>query len=187
MKPMVKSSLALMASLAAIGVAGPSSASAASTSNCPDAAAAPSSITQAPFADAVLCLLNNERRKRNMKPLRINDKLSSAALGHTLSMREGGYFAHDEPTGSTFSDRILSTGYTSGARRWMVGENLAWGSGSLGTPKGLMRAWMNSPPHRANILERRYREIGLGIEWGTPTNPAATNGAIVTTDFGSRG
>ena len=65
-------------------------------------------------------------------------------------------------------DRIRRTGYTSGARGWSLGENIAWGSGRLATAAQIHRAWMSSPGHRANILQRSFREIGIGIETGAP-------------------
>jgi len=65
-----------------------------------------------------------------------------------------------------------------------VGENIAWGSGSLATPREIERGWMRSPRHRANILSQRFREIGAGVAAGTPER---AGGATYTTDFGTRG
>ncbi len=182
-RTLLASAFAVAAAVAAISVSAPAPASAASSSRCPGADATPVSVDQGQFATSVLCLLNIQRTKRHLKPLRGEARLAGAATGHTVSMRAGGYFAHDDPSGATFETRIEATGYIAGARRWLIGENLGWGETTLGTPRALMAAWMKSPPHRANILERRFREIGIGVDWGTPDDPAAT-GAIVTTDFG---
>ena len=100
-------------------------------------------------------------------------------------MRWQSYFGHDSANGDPFTTRIIDTGYLRGARSWLVGENIAWGSGILGTPRSLMNAWMNSPEHRDNILQPRYREIGVGADWGSPLNPSAPAAVIVTTDFGA--
>ena len=70
-------------------------------------------------------------------------------------------------------DRIRRTGYTSGARGWALGENIAWGSGRLATAAQIHRSWMNSSGHRANILQRSFREIGIGIETGLPVRLSA--------------
>jgi uncharacterized protein YkwD len=57
------------------------------------------------------------------------------------------------------------------------------GERELGSPLEIVGAWMKSPEHRANILNRRFEHIGVGVEWGTPRNPNGTGG-IYTTDFG---
>jgi uncharacterized protein YkwD len=65
-----------------------------------------------------------------------------------------------------------------------VGENLGWGSLLLGTPRALVRSWMLSSPHRANVFESRYRDVGIGAVSGSPNNPLASNAIILTADFG---
>jgi uncharacterized protein YkwD len=69
-------------------------------------------------------------------------------------------------------------------RRWSLGENIAWGSGAKASPKAIVSAWMASPPHRRNILTRKYRRIGIGVATGAPV--AGVNGATYVTDFGAR-
>ena len=97
------------------------------------------------------------------------------------------FFDHTTPAGLTMAARIRSTGYTSGAHAWSIGENIAWGSGRLATAAQIHRAWMNSPGHRANILQRSFREIGIGIAAGVPVHLSASqSGATYTTDFGFR-
>jgi uncharacterized protein YkwD len=54
-----------------------------------------------------------------------------------------------------------------------VGENLAWGSGALATPAAVITGWMTSPPHRANVLDRRFRHLGLGLAAGAPGAPGS--------------
>ena len=65
---------------------------------------------------------------------------------------------------------------------WSLGENLAWGSGELGTARGIHEAWMRSNGHRANILNPDFRELGIGIRPGVPKD--ATVGATYTANFG---
>ena len=72
--------------------------------------------------------------------------------------------------------------YTPRNAGWALGENLAWGTGRLATPREIMRAWMDSPGHRANIVKRSYREIGIGVVTGVPSDRGA--GATYTADFG---
>ena len=137
--------------------------------------------------DAVLCLHNRERAARGLPKLKENPKLRRAAERHSGNMVTASFFDHTSPGGSTMVDRIRRTGYTSRARSWALGENIAWGSGRLATAAQINRSWMNSSGHRANILQRSFREIGIGIETGLPVRlSAAQSGATYTTDFGFR-
>ncbi len=136
---------------------------------------------------AVLCLHNRERARHGLPRLRENPLLRRAAERHTDNMVSERFFDHTSPSGSTMLDRIRRTGYTKRARSWALGENIAWGSGSFATAAQIHRSWMKSPGHRANILERSFREIGIGIESGLPVRlSAAQSGATYTTDFGVR-
>ena len=91
------------------------------------------------------------------------------------------YFAHDSKSGATFSARIKRTGWTRSRRSYTIGENIGWGGGSLATPRSMVRAWMGSAGHRANILSRSFRMIGIGIANGAPNGG---DGATYATDFG---
>lgn len=167
-----------------VAAAAPASADAA---GCKGAKRTPSHGQTKQARRAVLCLINRERGGRGLRPLRSNRKLRGAAVRHSLSMARHNFFDHTSPTGSTMSSRIKGAGYTRRARSWSVGENIAWGSGSLATPRQIVAAWMRSPGHRANILNGSFREIGVGIAVGTPVRlSAASGGATYTTDFGRR-
>jgi len=71
------------------------------------------------------------------------------------------------------------------ARRWLVGENIGVGGGGQGTPFSILRAWLRSPPHRRNLLDGSFREVGLGIAAGRPRR-SGRRGATYTADFGFR-
>jgi uncharacterized protein YkwD len=136
---------------------------------------------------AILCLHNAERARHGLPALRESARLRRAAVRHSTHMVDAHFFDHTTPGGATMLDRIRSTGYTSGARAWSIGENIAWGSGRLATAAQIERAWMNSAGHRANILQRSFREIGIGIQPGVPVHLSASqSGATYTTDFGFR-
>jgi uncharacterized protein YkwD len=135
---------------------------------------------------ATLCLINRERRAHGERPLRPNRRLARAANAHTKSMVVNDYFEHVGPSGSTPLARMRAVGYISSSRvGYEVGENIAWGTLSLATPRAIVAAWMRSPAHRANILDPRYRETGIGV---SPYPPAALahgqQGAVYTQDFG---
>ena len=134
---------------------------------------------------AVLCLHNSERAAHGLPPLRENPKLRRAAQGHSDDMVASGYFAHESLSGADMADRILRTGYARN-QGWSLGENIAWGTGSLGTAAEIQRAWMESPGHRANILRRQFREIGIGVAVGAPVDAGGIDGATYTADFGVR-
>ena len=151
---------------------------------CQSANASAGSATKRALVRATLCVLNVERVRHNLRPLRLNRKLSRAAQRHSRAMARRRFFSHNSLSGASFVDRIRSTGYLSGARSWAVAENIAYGSGSRSTPRSIGTAWMNSSGHRANILSRTYRAIGIGIALGTPSGG---RGATYTTDFGRRG
>ena len=109
----------------------------------PDENANPNSIGVGKAKDATLCLLNNERERRGLRALKLNDKLSVAARRHAEAMARRNFFAHGD-----FVGRIRAARYLSGARSWTVGENIAWGSWDYATPASIHQGWMKSPPHR---------------------------------------
>jgi uncharacterized protein YkwD len=159
------------------------SGDAAQGANC----ASTASVTSVPVvSSATLCLLNAERAARRLRPLRSNPKLAVAATKHSVDMVRRTYFAHDTLGGGAFDTRLTKVGYLKGARSWAIGENIAWGTGTQATPASIVNEWMHSPPHRANILDRRYTEIGLGIATGAPENGVGQPGLTYTTDFGTR-
>ena len=145
-----------------------------------------SQLTEAQFEQTILCLVNERRKDKGRRPLRPNPKLQRVADRHSADMVNRGYFGHTSPTGSEFADRILSTGYTRRARRYVLGENLVWGRGATSTPAYLVTAWMNSPPHRANLMRKRFREIGVGAVRGTPVNARDSAGITLSNEYGYR-
>lgn len=135
---------------------------------------------------ATLCLVNRERAAHGEAALQDNGKLDQAAQGHTQSMVSGDYFEHSGSGGQTPLDRLRAAGYIYSSRiGYEVGENIAWGTGSLGTPRAIVAAWMASPGHRANILDGRFRDSGIGVSPHVPNSLAhGQSGGIYTQDFG---
>ncbi|MGF1472998.1 MAG: CAP domain-containing protein [Rubrobacteraceae bacterium] len=124
---------------------------------------------------------NQIRRERNLKPYCVDPNLQKAARAHTNDMLERGYFSHTtRGTGERPGARIERYGYD-----WRsYGENIAWGSGPLGEPPRIMRAWMNSSGHRANILDGGMTEIGIGAATGTYRG--YDDATMYTVDFGRK-
>jgi uncharacterized protein YkwD len=140
-----------------------------------------------------LCLLNSERVRRHLRPLHRNAALAKAARWQSRDMVAHAYFDHARPGGPNFVQRIRRTGYLSGVRRWLVGENIAWGEGRGSTTTSIVRAWMASPGHKKNILESAYQDVGIGLVLGSPyehdadsSAPSGRQSVTITTDFGFR-
>lgn len=168
---------------AAVALAAPGAAAAGG--RCAYADAEPREASRAAFEQATVCLLNHKRQEHGLDRLQRDRRLSRAAHAHTFDMIRGRYFAHVSRRGRDVGDRLAHTGYTRGARWWLVGENLAWGGGSLSTPRQIMSAWMDSPGHRANILNRDFREIGVAVAFDAPVQ-VGSSAATYTTTFGAR-
>ena len=172
--------LLVIAALAAIGSPAEAAVSACSSSV---ATLEPTQQNVRQVKSAVLCLVNRERTRRGLPRLSLDSRLSRAAAKHSRDMVRRGYFDHVSPGGRTVRHRIMSTGWLRGARGWTIGENLAWGSGRYADAADTVRSWMLSPGHRANILNAKFRQIGIGIALGTPETES---GATYTTTFGAR-
>jgi uncharacterized protein YkwD len=145
----------------------------------------PAKAAKRTIVRATLCVLNAERDRHGLRPLRLNKRLSRAARRHARDMARRKYFAHDSLNGSSFVDRIRRTGYLHGARSWWVGENLAWGTQDRSAPRAITKMWMNSPGHRANILSPSFREVGIGLSLGAPVKGRGAPAATYATDFGA--
>lgn len=152
--------------------------------SCGAVDAQPSAESMTAVFDATVCLLNLERTSRGLVALTTNARLAQAAAAHASDMVTKKYFAHEAPTGSTPAERIKATGYIPTDVSWTVGENLAWGTGALATPAAIVRAWMNSPGHRDNLLKPEYRELGLAIVLGVP-KAGLDGGATYANTFGA--
>ncbi len=110
--------------------------------------------------EAIVSLINQERTKNNLVPLSINASLNESARRKAGDMFAFDYWAHDSPSGRSPWDFIREVGY--GYRA--AGENLAKDFADSG---GVVVAWMNSPTHKANIMDPRFTEIGVAVVNGT--------------------
>ena len=112
----------------------------------------------------VVTLTNNRRRNHGCNNLSQNDALNTAAQTHTRKMANRNTLSHELPGEPSLGTRVRRAGYD-----WtMVAENIAAG---YTTPEAVVRGWMNSSGHRRNILNCRYRHIGVGYavsDRGTP-------------------
>jgi uncharacterized protein YkwD len=136
-----------------------------------------------------LVLHNQARADRGLPRLCVHPALTKAARAHSQEMLDKDYFSHDSYNGETFEERFKRFGYApKGYSYYTIGENIAWGSGSYGAPDGIFKSWMNSSGHKANILNRDFRQIGIEARIGSfdykgTTYPGTT---MYTVDFGTR-
>ena len=165
----------------------PGAASApAASPTCPNATTVPTAATLQQARDAVLCLINAEREKRNVPKLRVSPQLRRAALAHSSDMLKRHYFSHITPGGLAPRQRIKRTGYIRATSPGAINETLAIGSGELSTPAALVRQLIDDPPHRRIVVSRRYRDVGIGLLLGYAADAARTGGVTLTIDYGHR-
>ncbi len=123
----------------------------------------------------VLVLLNQIRVEHGLAPFAASAALHNAARFHSSDMLEGGYFDHNSPT-QAWDARIAR--YLEAP---LIGEDIAWGQGSYGTPEGIVSQWMHSRTHRAIILTAGLHRIGIGLATGTFSG--APGAVMATADF----
>ncbi|MEV6948855.1 CAP domain-containing protein [Streptomyces sp. NPDC051172] len=145
------------------------------TTTAPPASQTPEPTGSAPTAPAdtvaqVVALVNKERAAAGCGPLTEDAQLEKAAQGHSDDMAARNFYDHTNPDGVDPWQRIHAAGYPGGT----LGENIAKGNP---TPQDVMDAWMNSPEHRANILNCSFEDIGVGVNTGP-------GGPWWTQDFG---
>ncbi|MBI2103686.1 hypothetical protein HYT59_01635 [Candidatus Woesebacteria bacterium] len=109
----------------------------------------------------VIKYTNIHRVENNLPPLKENNLLDQSALIKAKDMLDQQYFEHESPDGKGVEDLTKEAGYS----YLTIGENLALGN--FLNDKELVQGWMDSPGHRANILNSSYKEIGVGVIKGT--------------------
>jgi uncharacterized protein YkwD len=137
-------------------------------SGVPPTPLAASETALGPGELAVVRLINSYRAQNGVPALLVGRSLSRAAQAHSADMARRGYFDH-----GAFVARLRRFG----VRAPYVGENIASGTRPL-TPATIVRLWIQSPPHRENLLDRGFRRVGVGVAGGSMR--------MVTADFAGR-
>lgn len=159
----------LLRSLAVTALLAPAVAGALTMIATP-AEAAPAKASEQTLQTEVNRLTNIERTKRGCGALKVNAQLTTAARGHSGWMAQTGKFSHTGSGGSSFVARAKATGYGKPSA-----ENIAWG---YQTAASVVDGWMNSPGHRANILNCKSKSVGVGVVYSASGTP------YYTQDFG---
>ncbi|MGL4743328.1 MAG: CAP domain-containing protein [Dermatophilaceae bacterium] len=171
----MSSLLGAAALLATLAGAAPAAASAPDTSQpvaAREAAATPNSALRSatvtrtvkrvnkvdPLVAEAIRLTNVERARAGCGPVRMEDRLNTAARLHSEDMARLSYFSHTSRDGRSPWDRIGAQGYTAGS-----GENIAAG---YWTAAGVLKGWMDSPGHKTNMLNCSHKAVGIGIGRG---------------------
>lgn len=129
------------------------------------------------FVGQVVTLTNQFRGQNGLAPLALNSKLSEAAQTHSQNMATQDFFSHTGKDGSSAGDRVSRTGYD-----WRtVAENIAAGQS---TPAEVVNSWINSPGHRANLLNTTIKEIGVGYFFLAEDTGTTNYNAYWTQNFG---
>jgi uncharacterized protein YkwD len=128
---------------------------------------------------SIVNAVNQQRAAHGLAKVHRSASLARAADFHSWEMLDANYFAHSSRDGGSFDNRVRRF-----ASRRSLGETLAWMSGcGRGTASRVVSLWMNSPPHRAVLLDSTYRRIGVGKRTG---RLGSTRACVVTADFASR-
>jgi uncharacterized protein YkwD len=154
----------------------------AQASACQGANLPPSSQSADGARRAITCLVNKSRHKHGLRRLHGNAQLGTAAQEHSDAMASQNFFSHEGD--GTPASRAQGAGYAVGARAWGLGENLEWASGKAASPRAIVRGWMRSAEHRDVMFSRQFRQIGVGVAYGSPVSPDVANAATFTADFG---
>jgi uncharacterized protein YkwD len=122
----------------------------------------------------LLAEMNRVRAAHGVPPLHVDWRLQRAARSHSAAMIARDFFSHGD-----FSGRISAAR----ARGPRFGENLGWGSGAYASAGAIVRGWLESPPHRANLLRRGFVRVGVAAPVGSFLGQHAR---VATADFAGR-
>jgi uncharacterized protein YkwD len=154
----------------------------------PSGAAGPTQIESLDsLNEAIVARINVVRARYGLRPFILNPLLSKSADRHSRAMGTYGFFAHESRDGTTYRNRIRRDYRPAGYNVWNVGETIEFDSEEINAAEAVS-LWMGSPPHRAALLDRTWREIGVSAIRVTRA-PGIYEGddiTLVTADFGVR-
>ena len=131
---------------------------------CPHALAHPHQVPLPKIRKAITCLINKERSKRDRPPLKPNRRLKLAAKRHNETMLADDCFRHRCKGEPGINRRVRKTGYTRGERAYRFAEVLGYEN----TPRQMLDRWLHSGINRHRMLQRDFRDVGVGVGWGAP-------------------
>lgn len=132
---------------------------------------------------AMLCMVRYARRQAGLHGIGSNHQLERAAGRKARDVLACG-LSHTA-CGVPADHWAQRYGYISSNRSWRWGENLGWGKGDGGTAREILQGWLNSPPHRAALLDSQFDDLGVGMRRGN--FGGVSNAAVWVIEFGCRG
>ncbi|HEV2999712.1 MAG TPA: CAP domain-containing protein [Solirubrobacteraceae bacterium] len=156
------------------------SAGTASAQACAGASSQKLSKPQA--VRVVFCLVNGQRARRGLPPLRNSRRLARVARVHARDIVRFQFIGHDSPAHGSLLQRVKRSGYGRG-RRLTFGEILGAGRGRWSTPRSIVREWMHRHIHRTAILYPRFRAMGVGATVGMPSGGQRRRGRSFVITF----
>ena len=147
----------------------------AAAQGCPDADRRAGEASQEALISALMCVTNATRAAAGLPPVAPQPRLAGAATAHATDMAARRFFSHASPEGKTLADRLDVVQWDGEGG----GEILAYGCGALQTPLQTVLGWLNSPSHRALLLDREYDLAGIGLAPGSPSGCEGLTWAVV--------
>jgi uncharacterized protein YkwD len=140
-------------------------------------AASGATQTELSGQSVLLTEMNAARASHGLAPLRLSHVLARPARSQSVYLARTGKLDHNGADGRPFYVRLYKAGYS---KTKAVGENLGMSSGcETGLAKTMVRMWLDSPSHRANLLSRRFKVVGLAV-----VAARDCSNTVYTTDFG---
>jgi uncharacterized protein YkwD len=126
---------------------------------------------------ALLCLVNEERARHGLAPLRANRRLNGVARRHAGDLVRFRFVGHNSPARGSLMTRIRRSGWARGRSKWTFGEIMGDGLNRGASPTRIVRAWMRRPIHSRAILHPRFTSMGVGAVMGRPRGGRSKRGA----------
>ncbi len=142
---------------------------------CPNANSGPNQASKREFVKSITCLINDERTSRGLKAFKNNSDLKGIEAAHVKKMVDTDCFKHRCPGESSVKSRLFESGYLDGADSYKFGENLGYET----TPNEMIDRWMTSGYHGGNILNPKFKDIGVAVDFGAP-KAGVDDGPFVT-------
>lgn len=174
--------VAMIAALAIALPAGPAAGKGGGGSECKNAETSVDQLSPTAARASFFCLLNEERRQHARQPLKKNKVLQKVAQKHTKKMVQTDCLSHQCPGESSLDSRIKKSGYTKGASDFEYSENTGCGIST----KAMVANWMASQFHRTNILEKKFRDAGVGFSDERVPSKCSADYGTFTVVFGFR-
>ena len=154
----------------------------AAAQGCPGANTQSTRVSKAQAAGAIFCLVNQQRARHGLPPLRNNGRLARIATIHARDIVRYQFIGHDSPAHGSLLQRVKRSGYGRN-RRLTFGEILGAGMLRWSRPSSIVREWMRRHIHRTAILYPKFRAMGVGVARGMPSRNRKRSGRSFVITF----